>query len=188
MEIHGIKNNDLLSHSKVSDLLKPPPRALTQALLQAERLIRNSTSSYATIWIMILAQYAGMGFFALVLFLTPDTSVFLPLGCLLFAVLFHIGALFFKYRYYRKIRNLIVHGRVRTITVIENSIVWTTQVNDTPQRLIRYELDGTGGHLKIYNHAMADEFVGETQVLLHPQIKLLIPITFLIKYKIESKE
>ncbi len=177
---------ELSSSPKVADLFKPAPRQLTSELQLLELLIRDSLSTYRSSWMMILAQYGVAVFFGVVLLLIPQTPVYWLVGCMGYALLFHAGVLVFKYRFYRKIRFLVANGVIRTVLVLQNDINWSTQVNDTPQRIIRYELDGQECEFKTYVHVIADEFAGATPVLMHPKLKYLIPLSFLANYSMRK--
>ncbi len=171
---------------RVTDLLMHPPRDMTPQLLDAEKLIQHSTSNYSKIWQVILGQYVFMGLFAILLFALPKIPVAVPVGFMSYAVVFNLVAMLFKRRHYRRIRRLVVHGDVVTITVHENLTNWSTQVNDTPQRIIVYDIDGEIRKYKLYDHNMADAFDGPTPVLIHPDLKFIIPVAFLENNKISK--
>ncbi len=178
---------ELSSNPKVADLFKAAPRQLTAELRLLELLLRDSLSSYGTVWKMILGQYGFAAFFAVVLLFTPETPVYLPVGCMGYGLLFHAGVLVFKYRFYGKIRFLVANGVIRTVRVLQNDINWHSQVNNTPQRIIRYELDGQECEFKTYVHVIADELAGATPVLMHPKLKYMIPLSFLANYSMRKR-
>jgi hypothetical protein len=185
--INPMNNSKDISEHPVNMILsKDPPRDYNSTLKSLEQLILSATSFYSNIWITILGQYVFSAFFALIIFFLPDpplTSYIL--GALLaYPVIFHFITVMFKKRHLRKIRFLLINGRVQSISVLDNLINYSRLVNDAPQRIICYEADGKRSEFKTYDHVMADEFYGMTPVLIHPRSKFIIPVSYLVKYKI----
>lgn len=169
--------------NKINDLRKDPPREITPELYSLVKLGVDLQPTFSRLWMPIVSMYVGASIFGIIFLITDlITGTIISYGI---AILAHVIMLLFKYRRIKQIKFLLIHGLLKQITILNDRINWSTQVNDTPQRILELKIDEEIKTYKTYDHELANEFRTGVDVLYHPKSKWILPLNYFAKYTID---